>query len=121
MLFWGSVILMLVFFVDDIVFIVLEIINKIGLLINGFVLVVFILGVLIWWCYSFVVIVGLLCGFLFNIYFWLGYLGIFWLWWNLIGFVVVVLVVVLVLAVCFLIVEEVLLELDDELLFWLLF
>ncbi|RLP53288.1 MAG: sodium:proline symporter [Ketobacter sp.] len=117
-LFWGSVTLTLAFFVDDIAPTVLETINKIGSLINGPVLAVFTLGVLTRWCHSLAAIAGLLCGFLFNIYLWLGHPGISWLWWNLIGFAVAVLVAALVSAVCSPTAEEALSEPDDDLLLW---
>lgn len=45
-LFWGGIILLFLFNVGDIVFIVIEVVNKVGFVFFGFVLVVFLFGML---------------------------------------------------------------------------
>ena len=86
--FWGMLALVISFFVDDIATTVLVAINKIGSLINGPVLGVFMLGILTKRANGSGACVGLLFGFITNICFWLYFPSISWLWWNVIGFIV---------------------------------
>jgi SSS family solute:Na+ symporter len=87
-LFWGSLAIILAFYVEDISSNVLIAINKIGSLINGPIIGVFALGILTKKINGNSACTGIICGFLFNLYCWL-YLGdVSWLWWNAIGFVV---------------------------------
>jgi len=67
-------------------------INKIGSLINGPVLGVFILGVLTKRATGTGATVGLLTGFVVNLLCWLYIPGLSWLWWNVLGFTVCVFV-----------------------------
>ena len=89
-LLWGVITLWLAFYVDDIAETVLVAINKIGSLINGPVLGVFALGVLTRRAQGLGAKLGLLSGFLFNVYCWQFMSGLSWLWWNVFGFLVTV-------------------------------
>ena len=80
------------FHVDDIASTVLVAINKIGSLINGPVLGVFILGLLTRTTSGTGACVGLLAGFLLNLYCWQFLTDVSWLWWNVFGFVATILV-----------------------------
>ena len=84
------------FHVDDIASTVLVAINKIGSLINGPVLGVFIMGLLTTRATGPGACIGLLAGFLLNLGFWQFLPEISWLWWNVFGFVTTVVVGLLV-------------------------
>ena len=84
--FWGILALAMSFFVDDIATTVLVAINKIGSLVNGPVLGVFMLGLLTKRSNGSGACTGLLFGFFMNIILWLYFPLISWLWWNVIGF-----------------------------------
>ena len=71
---------------DDIAETVLVAINKIGSLINGPVLGVFALGILTHRAQGRGARIGLLAGFLFNLYCWQFVPEMSWLWWNVFGF-----------------------------------
>jgi SSS family solute:Na+ symporter len=83
---WGLLTLWFSFYVGDIAETVIEAINKIGSLINGPVLGVFTLGILTRRANGRGALVGLLSGFLLNLYCWQFIPGISWLWWNVFGF-----------------------------------
>lgn len=85
---WGIVTLWLAFHVGDIASTVLVAINKIGSLINGPVLGVFALGLLTLRANGTGACLGLLAGFLFNLYCWHYLPDVSWLWWNVFGFVI---------------------------------
>ncbi len=87
-LFWGSLAIILAFYVEDISSNVLIAINKIGSLINGPIIGVFALGILTKKINGNSACIGIICGFLFNLYCWLYLVNVSWLWWNAIGFVV---------------------------------
>ena len=87
-LFWGSLAIILAFYVEDISSNVLIAINKIGSLINGPIIGVFALGILTKKINGNSACVGIICGFLFNLYCWVYLVNVSWLWWNAIGFVV---------------------------------
>lgn len=91
-LIWGTLALCFSFYVGDISDSVLVAINKIGSLINGPVLGVFILGVLTKRATGTGATVGLLTGFITNLLCWLYVPGLSWLWWNVLGFIVCVVV-----------------------------
>jgi Na+/proline symporter len=82
----------LAFWVDDIATTVLVAVNKLGSLINGPLLAVFVLGLLTRRASGPGVRYGFVAGFLVNLALWLGAPSISWLWWNVIGFVVALLV-----------------------------
>ena len=85
---WGVVALTLAFFVDNVSDNVLIAINKIGSLINGPVLGVFLLGLFTKKTDGNSVCLGLILGFITNLLCWIYFSNISWLWWNVIGFFV---------------------------------
>ena len=87
-LFWGSLAIILAFYVEDISSNVLIAINKIGSLINGPIIGVFTLGLFNKKINGNSACIGIICGFLFNLYCWVYLVNVSWLWWNAIGFVV---------------------------------
>ena len=89
---WGTLAILLAFWVDDIATTVLVAVNKLGSLINGPLLAVFVLGLLTRRASGPGVCYGFVAGFLVNLALWLGAPSISWLWWNVIGFVVALLV-----------------------------
>jgi len=86
--FWGTVCTVFAFFVGDISDSIIVSINKIGSLVNGPILAVFMMGILTKRVNSIGAIAGLLTGFFFNLLLWKYAPQISWLWWNVIGFVV---------------------------------
>lgn len=90
-LLWSGITLGLAFVVGDIAPTVLEAINKIGSLINGPILGVFLLGLFTRITGNFCVLSGLLVGFFTNVILWVFIPNISWLWWNVIGFIVTML------------------------------
>lgn len=87
---WGALTLWLAFHVDDIASTVLVAINKIGSLINGPVLGVFVLGILTRRAVGTGACIGLLAGFLLNLACWQFLPSVSWLWWNVFGFLMTV-------------------------------
>ncbi len=85
---WGVLALSMAFFVDEISSNVLIAINKIGSLINGPILGVFLLGVLTKKVNGNNVCFGLVIGFICNLMCWVLFPEISWLWWNVIGFII---------------------------------
>ncbi len=85
---WGIVAIGFSFFVGDIATSVLEAINKIGSLINGPVLGVFLLGLLTRRANGLGATLGLISGFLFNLACWIYWPSLSWLWWNVFGLLV---------------------------------
>lgn len=85
---WGSVAIVFSFYVGDISSSVLVTINKIGSLINGPVLGVFLLGLLTQRTTGTGATIGLIAGFVFNLLCWLYLPAVSWLWWNVFGLVV---------------------------------
>ncbi len=86
--FWGSVTLLMAFFVDDIAPTVLEAINKIGSLANGSILAVFALGIITHSVRGLAACTGLLLGIVCNALLWLYVPSVSWLWWNVFGFTI---------------------------------
>jgi SSS family solute:Na+ symporter len=64
---------------------IIESINKIGSLINGPILATFLLAILTRRARDAGVVLGILAGFLTNLYLWRWQPGVSWLWWNVIG------------------------------------
>lgn len=87
-LFWGTVCIVLAFFVGDIAKTVIEAINKIGSVFYGPILATFIAAILFKRVHALGANVGLITGVLINIYLWQFVPEIFWFWWNAIGAVV---------------------------------
>ncbi len=86
--FWGSACLFFAFFVGDIADTIIESINKIGSLINGPLLAVFLMGMLSRRINGPGATSGLIIGFAMNLFLWKYAPKISWLWWNVIGFFV---------------------------------
>ena len=89
-LFWGSVTILISIFAGDIAPTVIEAINKVGSVFYGPVLACFVLGTMSKSLVAKQVNVGLIVGVMTNLTLWLSGVGIFWFWWNLIGFIVTV-------------------------------
>jgi len=85
---WGTVTLIMAFFVGDIADTVIEAINQIGSLANGSILGVFALGLFSTRPQGSGAIAGLVSGMAINACFWLFVPEVSWLWWNVIGFAV---------------------------------
>ena len=86
--FWGAVCLAFSFYVGDVSQTVIESINKIGSLINGPLLAVFVMGMLSRRINGQGAIIGLFGGLCGNLWLWQFAPKISWLWWNVIGFFV---------------------------------
>ncbi len=86
--FWGAACIVFAFFVGDISDSIIVSVNKIGSLINGPILAVFLMGLLTRKTSGTGAVSGLICGFLGNLYLWVFQPETSWLWWNVIGFVV---------------------------------
>ncbi len=90
--FWGIVCVTFSFFVGNISDSIIISINKIGSLANGPILATFLLGILTTKATDRGTFIGILAGFLINLYFWLFVPDVSWLWWNAIGCVVTFLI-----------------------------
>lgn len=86
--FWGAVCIGFAFTVADISETVIESVNKIGSLINGPLLGVFLLGMLTKRANQVGVLAGLTLGFITNLMLWKWAPNVSWLWWNVIGFAI---------------------------------
>ncbi|MEJ2170769.1 MAG: sodium:solute symporter, partial [Desulfobacterales bacterium] len=84
--FWGAVCLAFSFYVGNVAQTIIESVNKIGSLINGPLLAVFIMGMLSRRINGQGAILGLIAGFFCNLCLWRYAPHISWLWWNVIGF-----------------------------------
>lgn len=84
-LFWGTVCIILAFFVGDIAKTVIEAINKIGSVFFGPILATFIAAISLKRVSAIGANIGLLSGVLVNVYLWLFVPEVFWFWWNAIG------------------------------------
>lgn len=87
---WGVLITGFAFVVGDISETVIESINKIGSAFYGPILAAFIVGVLSKKVSAKGIIAGIVCGVGFNLFLWVCLPGVFWMWWNLFGFLVAV-------------------------------
>ncbi|NHN38234.1 sodium/solute symporter [Pseudomaricurvus alcaniphilus] len=93
---WGGIILIFSLFAGDIADTIIEAINKVGSVFYGPILALFVIAVFVRNVNVVGANIGLLSGVFLNMYFWLAQPQIFWLWWNLIGFVVTVTVGIIV-------------------------
>ena len=82
---WGLFALITAFFVDDIASTVIVAVNKVGSLINGPILGVFLLGLLTRSATGQGARVGFVAGLVTNAYLWAAVPSVSWLWWNVIG------------------------------------
>ena len=87
---WGMLAIVLAFWVDDIASTVLVAVNKLGSLINGPLLAVFVMGLLTQSVTGWGARVGFVAGFTSNLMLWLGAPEVSWLWWNVSGFLITV-------------------------------
>jgi SSS family solute:Na+ symporter len=87
--------IVLAFWVDDIASTVLVAVNKLGSLINGPLLAVFVMGLLTQRVTGRGARIGFAAGFISNLLLWLGAPAVSWLWWNVSGFLVAVVIGVL--------------------------
>ena len=85
---WGIFITGFAFIVGDISDTVIEGINKIGSAFYGPILAAFLVGIISKKTSSSGVIAGIIAGVTFNIILWLGFPGIYWMWWNMVGCVI---------------------------------
>ncbi len=90
--FWGVLVLVLSLFAGGIADTIIEAINKVGSVFYGPILALFVVAIFVKNVNVVGANVGLLSGVFLNIYLWQFQPQIFWLWWNLIGFVVTVVV-----------------------------
>ncbi|RMD97086.1 MAG: hypothetical protein D6814_10215 [Calditrichaeota bacterium] len=86
--FWGVACITFSFFVGNISDSIIVSINKIGSLANGPILATFLLAILTHRATDAGAIIGIVAGFLVNLYLWLFVPSVSWLWWNVIGCVV---------------------------------
>jgi SSS family transporter len=84
--FWGVICLFFSFYVGGISDTIIESINKIGSLINGPLLAVFLMGMLTRRVNGPGAVAGLIIGFGVNLLLWKYAPSISWLWWNVAGF-----------------------------------
>jgi len=92
---WGVLAVVLAFWVDDIASTVLVAVNKLGSLINGPLLAIFVMGLLTQNVTGQGARIGFAAGFISNLLLWLGAPAVSWLWWNVSGFLVAVAIGVL--------------------------
>ena len=83
---WGAVITGFAFLVGSISETVIESINKIGSAFYGPILAAFIVGVLSKNASARSITAGILSGVGFNLLLWLAIPGVYWMWWNMTGF-----------------------------------
>lgn len=86
--FWGVICLAFSFCVGEVSQTIIESVNKIGSLINGPLLAVFLMGMLSRRINGQGAFAGLIAGFIGNLLLWKYAPDISWLWWNVIGFFV---------------------------------
>jgi SSS family solute:Na+ symporter len=84
-IFWGTLCIIFAFFVGGISESIIESINKIGSLLNGSILATFLLAILTKRANGYGAVSGIIVGFLVNIFLWIYYPEISWMWWNAIG------------------------------------
>ena len=87
---WGIAITGFAFAVGNISDTVIEGINKIGSAFYGPILATFMVGVASKKANAGGVLIGIVAGVIFNLILWLGFPKIYWMWWNVFGFLVTV-------------------------------
>jgi SSS family solute:Na+ symporter len=85
---WGMLITGFAYLVGNISETVIESINKIGSAFFGPILAAFIVGVLSKKATARSITAGILAGVGFNLVLWLALPGVYWMWWNMIGFLI---------------------------------
>lgn len=96
---WGIVITICAFFAGEIAETVIESINKVGSAFYGPILAAFAIGIISKRFYRQYIFIGIIAGVLFNICLWTFFPNVFWMWWNLFGFVVTILVTEILYAI----------------------
>jgi SSS family solute:Na+ symporter len=96
---WGIAITGFAFIVGGMSETVIEAINKIGSVTFGPILAAFLVGVLSKKAHARGIIPGIVAGVAFNLFLWLGFEDIHWMWWNLFGFLVTSAVALVVSAI----------------------
>jgi SSS family solute:Na+ symporter len=87
---WGILITGFAFLVGNISGTIIESINKIGSAFFGPILAAFIVGVLYRKATARSITAGILAGVGFNLFLWLAMPGVYWMWWNMTGFLAAV-------------------------------
>jgi SSS family solute:Na+ symporter len=87
-LFWGVTCIVFAFFVGNISDSIIVSVNKIGSLANGSILGTFLLAILTKRATDEGTVIGIVIGFLVNLFLWIYVPSVSWLWWNVIGCVV---------------------------------
>ena len=85
---WGILITGFAFLVGNISETVIESINKIGSAFYGPILAAFIVGVLSKKATAASIMAAILAGVGFNLFLWLAFPGVYWMWWNMTGFLI---------------------------------
>lgn len=85
---WGAAITFGALFVGGIADTVIEAIGKVASLFNGPIVASFFAGVACWWITPQAILLGVLAGVGANLALFLGRPDVFWMWWNVVGFVV---------------------------------
>jgi SSS family solute:Na+ symporter len=93
---WGIAITGFAFVVGRMSKTVIEAINQIGSVSFGPIFAVFLVGVLSKRAKPTGILIGILAGVGFNLFLWLAQIDIYWMWWNLFGFLGTVLVTFMV-------------------------
>lgn len=88
--FWGALAIVFSFYVGNIAETVIVAVNKIGSVVNGPILAVFLMGILSSRVNAVGAIGGFLIGLCLNTALWIFFPGVSWLWWNLFGLVAAV-------------------------------
>ena len=96
---WGIAITGFAFIVGGMSETVIEAINKIGSVSFGPILAAFLVGVLSRKANSKGIISGIVAGVALNLFLWLGFEDIYWMWWNLFGFLMTSVVALVVSAI----------------------
>jgi SSS family solute:Na+ symporter len=85
---WGILITACAFFAGEIAETVIESINKVGSAFYGPILAAFAIGLVSKRNYKQYIFIGILSGVIFNVLLWILFPQVFWMWWNLSGFIV---------------------------------
>ena len=85
---WGVVTIILAFFAGNIAPTVIEAINKVGSAFYGPILATFIMAIMVKKTKTAGINAGIILGVGTNVVLWLFVPSVFWMWWNVIGFVV---------------------------------
>lgn len=93
---WGVLVMVLSLFAGDIADTIIEAINKVGSVFYGPIFALFVVAIFVNSVNVVGANVGLLSGVFLNVYLWQFHPEIFWLWWNLFGFVVTLVVGIMV-------------------------